>query len=172
MIDADTYVSAVVRRLEQACGQVRRARVGPVDSMIGDFYEGSLIARGHIHFTVVIAPLATVNGHAVRDFARHVHQWAIRSTHQVPGGRTEVVNFAALVSPQVHPDAVSAAVAKPPLQAVGTTRPVVIDLTTGQVHTFTGTRFLGWALQDTIRAKRHLFLPPPAELAGHLPPRA
>jgi hypothetical protein len=162
MIDPQAYVRAVVARVEHAGGQIQRGRVGPVEAMIGDFYEGSLIARGTVHFTVAVAPLATVNAHAVRDFTRHVHQWSLRHTHEVPGGRTQIVNFAALVSPRVGPDALPAATARPPMQAVGTTRPVVIDLASGQVHAFTGTMFLGWALTDLINGKLRAFFPLPA----------
>jgi hypothetical protein len=164
MIDVGTYIGAVVRRVEQVGGRVRRERVGPVDAVSGDFHDVNVLARGHIRFSVVIAPLATVTGFAVRDFVNQVHQWALRTTHQIPGGRTEIVNFAALVSHEVRPDAVATAVAKPPLQGVGTTRPVVIDLAHGQVHTFTGTRLLGFALQDVIKARQRQLLPHPAEL--------
>ncbi|GAA0898399.1 hypothetical protein [Virgisporangium aurantiacum] len=170
MIEVETYLAAVAQRIERAGGQVRRERIGPVEAMLGDVYEASAIARGHIRFTAVVAPLATVTAFAVRDFITHVHQWSLRTTHQVPGGRTEIINFAGLVSHDVQPDAVATAADKPPLQGVGSTRPVVIDLAQGQVQTFTGTRLLGMALQGTIRAKQQFLYPHPAELAAHRPP--
>jgi hypothetical protein len=170
MIEAETYLAAVVQRIEQAGGRVRRERIGPVEAVLGDFFEASVIARGHIRFTAMIAPLATVTAFAVRDFVNHVHQWSLRTTHQVPGGRTEIINFAGLVSHEVHPDAAAIAVDKPPLQGVGSTRPVVIDLAQGQVYTFTGTRLLGMALQNTIRAKQQFLYPHPAELVAQRPP--
>jgi ribulose-5-phosphate 4-epimerase/fuculose-1-phosphate aldolase len=170
-IDANTYIDAVVRRVERAGGRIQRERVGPVDAVTGGFHEVSVVARGHIRFSVVIAPLATVTGHAVRDFAGQVHQWALRTTHQVPGGRTEIVNFAVLVSHEVHPDAVAAAVARPPMQGVGTTRAVVVDLAHGQMHTFTGSLLFGFALRNLIRARQQQLLPHPAELVPGGPPR-
>jgi hypothetical protein len=165
MIEADVYVRAVIARIERARGQIRQTRVGPLDAVVGDFYEGSVIAQGHIHFTAVVAPLVEVTAHAVTDFTQHAAQLAIRTTLPVPGGRTEIITFAGLVSHRVRPDAVAAAVAKPPLLAVGTSRPVVVDLSTGLVHSFTGTRFIGWALQDMIKAKVRELFPLPAEVA-------
>lgn len=167
MIEVGTYLAAVTQRIQQAGGQVRQVRVGPVDAVLGDFFEASVIARGHIRFTAVIAPVSAVTAFAVRDFVNHVHQWSLRTAHQGPGGRTEIINFAGLVSHEVHPDAVAIAVDKPPLQGVGSTRPVVVDLATGQVHTCTRTRFLGMALQNTISAKQQFLYPHPAEF----PPR-
>jgi hypothetical protein len=172
MIEVDMYLAAVTQRIQQVGGQVQRTRIGPVEAMLGDFYEASIIARGHIRFTAVIAPLATVTAFAVRDFIKHVHQWSLRTTHQMPGGRTEIINFAGLVSHEIHPDAVAIAVAKPPLQGIGSTRPVVIDLAQGQVYTFTGTPFLGMALQNTIRAKQQFLYPHPAEFLAQRPPPA
>jgi hypothetical protein len=171
MIEVDTYLAAVAQRIEQAGGQVQRTRIGPVDAVLGDFIEASVIARGHIRFTAVIAPLATVTAFAVGDFINHVHQRSLRTTHQIPGGRTEIINFAGLVSREVHPDAMAVALDKPPLQGVGSTRPVVVDLAQRQVYTSARARFLGIALQDTIRAKQQFLYPHPAEFPASSAPQ-
>jgi hypothetical protein len=170
MIEVETYLAAVAQRIERVGGQVERARIGPVEAVLGDFFEASLIARGHIRFTAVVAPLATVTAFAVRDFINHVHQRSLRTAHQLPGGRTQIVNFAGLVSYDVDPDAMAIAVGKPPLQGIGTTRPVVVDLARVQVHTFTGTLLIGMALQKMIRAKQQFLYPHPAELLAQRPP--
>lgn len=170
MMEADTYLAAVALRIEQAGGRVQRARIGPVEAMLGDLFQASVVARGHIRFTAVTAPLTTVTAFVVRDFIDHVHQWSLRTTHRTPGGRTEIVNFAGLVSHDVHPDAMAIAAHKPPVQGVGSTRPVVVDLAQGQVYTYTGTPLLGMALQNTIRAKQRFLYPHPAGFRAQHPP--
>ena len=65
MIGVDTYLAAVAQRIEQAGGRVQRARIGPVDAVLGDVFEASVIARGHIRFTAVVAPLSAVTAFAV-----------------------------------------------------------------------------------------------------------
>jgi hypothetical protein len=47
----------------------------------------------------------------------------------------------------------------------------VVDLAQRQVHTFTGTRFLGMALQNTIRAKQQFLYPHPAEFPASSAPQ-
>lgn len=168
MIDGEGYLAVVTHRLLRVRAQVYRAQVGPVTALVGNMYDGAG-AISQLHFCVVAAVLPEVTGFMVNDFARHAQQHANAATTGVRGFGTAVITLPGLISPVVRPDAVAAALAKPSAALGGETRPVVVDLTTNQVHLFTGTKFTGLALQGAIKSRAQASYPLPAAALAELP---
>ena len=167
MINAEGYLAVVAHRLLRVRGQVYRSQVGPFPALVGNMYDG--MALSQLHFCVVAAAVPEVTGPMVRDFALWAQQHANAATTGVRGFGTAVITLPGLISPLVRPDAVAAATAKPSAALGGETRPVVVDLTTNQVHLFTGTKLVGLALQGAIKARAQASYPLPAAALAELP---
>jgi hypothetical protein len=168
MIDVEGYLAVVAHRLLRVRAQVYRAQIGPVTALVGNMYDG-LGAISQMHFCVVAAAVPEVNGFIVRDFAQRAQQHANATTTGVRGFGTAVITLPGLISPLVRPDAVAAATAKPGAALGGETRPVVVDLTTNQVHLFTGTKLTGLVLQGAIKSRAQASYPLPAAALAELP---
>ena len=167
-MDPNAYLSVVAQRVRMAHGNVQQAQVGPVQALVGDVYSSSLAAMGNLRLCVVAAAFAEVNAFVVRDFGAHASQFATRTTHGTLGFGTALLTVVGFVSPRVTPDAAAAAAAKPGVQFAASTRPVVVDLTSGQLHTFTGTQLWGLAMQNTFKQKVRETFPTPAEAFAQL----
>jgi hypothetical protein len=167
-MDPNAYLSVVAQRIRSANGTVGQAQVGPAQAFIGDVYQSSVAAMGNLRVCVVAITPAEVNGLVVRDFSAHADQFAARTTRGTLGLGTALLTVVGFVAHRVTPDAVAAATAKPGMQFAATTRPVVVDLGTGQVHTFTGTPLWGFAMQKTIKRKVRETFPTPAEALAQL----
>ena len=141
MIDAETYIATVADWIRFWDGKVYDARVGPQPATVGHLYDqfvtnaGSELVTRQMHTCVVMAPLQSVDtDFAVHDFMGHVSAHAYATSRGLPGLGTVEVAIAALVSPLVHASAAAAANGPPPPTRWGMNRPVVVDLTTGDVH--------------------------------------
>ncbi len=167
-MDPNAYLSVVAQRIQAQKGTVQQTQVGPLSALVGDVYSASVAAMGNLRLCVVAVALADVNAFVVRDFTAHANQFAMRSTMGTLGFGTALVTAVGFVSPRVTPDAIAAATAKPGMQFAATTRPVVVDLTSGGLHTFTGTQMWGWAMQSTFRRKIFEAFPTPAEAYAQL----
>ena len=178
IVDAETYIATIVDWLRFWDAKVYQERVGPQPATVGHLYDLVRIDAGEgthtvqAHYCVALASLGSVDTpFVVHDFTRHVHAHAYQTTRGTPGSGTVELAIAVLVSPLVHATAAAAATAPPPGSSqFGTDRPVVVDVTTGQVHTNTGTRHTGAHLAATTKVVQ-LFRPP-AELRpppGHAP---
>lgn len=164
MIDPNTYISVVAQRVQMARGTVQQAQVGPVTALVGDVYSSSLAAMGNLRLCVIAAVFPEVNGFVVRDFGAHAGQFATRTTRGTLGFGTALLTVVGFVTTRVTPDAVPAATAKPGMQFAQTTRPVVVDVASGALHTFTGTQLWGLAMQNTFKHKVREMFPTPAEV--------
>jgi hypothetical protein len=163
VMDPHAYLSVVAQRIRGNHGTVQQAQVGPVQAMVGDVYSSSLAAMGNLRLCVVAAALPEVNGFVVRDLGAHASQFATRTTQGTLGFGTALLTVVGLVSHRVMPDAVAAATAKPGIQFAASTRPVVVDLAAGGLHTFTGTQLWGMAMQNMFKRKVFETFPTPAE---------
>ncbi len=163
MLTNDAYLAAVAQRIQFGRGQLYQAQIGPLTALVGNIFDG-VGPMGQMHTCVIAAGLPEVNGFIVQDFALRASQHAAQATTGIKGFGTAVVTLVGLVSPVVRPDAVPVAVRKPAMEWGGSTRPVVVDLTTGQIHTFTGTQLNGWMLQGAIRSKTQMMFPPPGQV--------
>jgi hypothetical protein len=163
VLSGEDYLSAVAIRAGRIKSQLYTAPVGPITAMVANMYAGAGAVLGQMHFCLVAATFQEVNAFIVKDFSSHAAQHASQVTTGVKGMGTAVITLVGLVSPVVHPDAIPVAKAKPGLQWGGETRPVVVDLSTGQVHMFTGTKLYGLVLQRAIRSRAQAMFPPPAE---------
>jgi len=167
-MDAETYIAAVTDWLRFWDAKVYEERIGPQPATVGQFYDRLLVSAGsgaytvQVHYCVALTVLGSVDApFAVHDFTRHVNAHAYATTRGTPGTGTLEVAIAGLISPLVHATAAAAATAAPNTTQSGTDRPVVVDLTTGQVHTHTGTRLGGAGLHLAANFKvRQLFRPP------------
>jgi hypothetical protein len=163
VMDPNAYLSVVAQRIRGSHGNVQQAQVGPVQAMVGDVYSSSLVAMGNLRLCVVAVALPEVTGFVVRDLGAHASQFATRTTQGTLGFGTALLTVVGLISHRVTPDAAAAANAKPGIQFAASTRPVVVDLTTGALHTYTGTQLWGLAMQNTFKRKVAETFPTPAE---------
>ncbi|GAA1720841.1 hypothetical protein GCM10009765_81360 [Fodinicola feengrottensis] len=168
MLSGEDYLSAVAIRASRNKGKLYTAPIGPINAMVANMYAGAGAALGQIHFCLVAATVPEINAFVVKDFSSHAAQHARQATNGVKGMGTLIVTLAGLVSPVVQPDAIPAATAKPELDFGAEKRPVVVDLSTGQVHMFTGTKFVGLVMQRAIRKRAQMLFPPPAEAEADL----
>ena len=164
MIDADTYIHAFVRRATAQRGRVFPDRVGPLQAMVCDSYES--MGLSEVRYCVIIAAVPEVNAFIVGDFTRQGVQYASNTVAGVKGLSTTVITLVGLVSARVAPDAAAAANAKPSMEFAGAHRSVVVDVTSGAVHAYTGSSFREWAVSSSIKTKMHSLFPPPAEVAA------
>lgn len=155
-------------RVVRVNAQSYQAQVGPMNAFVANMYDGAGAIMGQVHFCLVAASFPEVNAYIVGDFSRHATQHANHATNGVRGLGTAVITLVGLVSPVVRPDAIAAATAKPGSSLGGETRPVVVDLATGQVHMFTGTKFVGMALQGMIKGRAQASFPPPPQAEQEL----
>lgn len=179
VIDAETYISAVADRIGFFDGRVYQAQVGPLPATVGHLYDTLVSGAGdhahnvQVHFCVVLASLTSVdNPFVVHDFTRHVTAYAHHTSRGTPGFGTVEVGIAGMISPLVHQTAATAASAPPFSSSTGTSRPVVVDLSTGWVHTYTGSKFVAAALHSAANLRVRRLFPLPAELLpppGHAP---
>jgi hypothetical protein len=167
-MDPNAYLSVVAQRIQAQHGTVQQAQVGPLQALVGDVYSSSVAAMGNLRLCVVAVSLAEVNGFVVRDFGAHASQFATRTTQGTLGFGTALLTVVGFVSHRVTPDAIAAATAKPGIQFAASTRPVVVDLASGQLHTFTGTQIWGLAMQNTFKRKVRETFPTPAEAYAQL----
>jgi hypothetical protein len=167
-MDPNAYISVVAQRVQMARGTVQQAQVGPVPAVVGDVYSSSLAAMGNLRLCVVAAVFAEVNAFVVRDFGAHASQFATRTTQGTLGFGTALLTVVGFVTNRVTPDGIQAATSKPGMQFAQTTRPVIVDLATGALHTFTGTQLWGLAMQNTFKQKVRETFPTPAEAFAQL----
>lgn len=167
-MDPNAYLSVVAQRVQLARGTVQQAPVGPMPALVGDVYSSSLAAMGNLRLCVVAAVFAEVNAFVVRDFGAHAGQFATRTTQGTLGFGTALLTVVGFVTNRVTPDGIQAATAKPGAQFAQSTRPVVVDLATGALHTFTGTQLWGLAMQNTFKQKVRETFPTPAEAFAQL----
>lgn len=167
-MDPNAYLSVVAQRIQAQHGTVQQAQVGPMQALVGDVYSTSVAAMGNLRLCVVAVSLAEVNGFVVRDFGAHASNFATRTTQGTLGFGTALLTVVGFVTHRVTPDAVAAATAKPGMQFAATTRPVVVDLASGALHTFTGTQIWGLAMQNTFKRKVQETFPTPAEAYAQL----
>jgi hypothetical protein len=167
-MDPNAYISVVAQRVQMARGTVQQAQVGPMPALVGDVYSSSLAAMGNLRLCVVAAVFSEVNAFVVRDFGAHAGQFATRTTQGTLGFGTALLTVVGFVTNRVTPDGIQAATSKPGMQFAQTTRPVVVDLATGALHTFTGTQLWGLAMQNTFKQKVRETFPTPAEAFAQL----
>lgn len=164
MLTADEYLDLVAQRIQRSGGQLRRAPMGQVNAVVGLFAENAVMSM--MNYAIVAAPAAPtprVTGLALHQFSGQAMQVARANMVGVMGLTATSVTIAGLVGTQVTPDGIQVALAKPANQFGAETRLVAVDLTAGAVHTFTGTRVWGYAVQGAINAKIAFCFPPLAE---------
>lgn len=171
MLSAEQYFAAMRYQVNVTGGQWHEAQIGPLQALVGLHYDDQGLG-GQILFVVVAARLDDVTGFAVRDFAARATQYA---NVNVPGPRglgTYRIAIPGLIGYRVADDARAMVTQKPSGLFGGETRPVVVDLTSGAVLMYTGTRLHGWAQQTYIKNRIMRSFPPPAQVLASPPPPA
>ncbi|GAB2763065.1 hypothetical protein [Amycolatopsis magusensis] len=161
MLTPDQYLGVVAERVQRSGGQLRQIQIGPVNAVLGLFTESIMMST--MNYAVVAAPLADVTAASLLEFTGHATQHARANVVGTVGFTAASIVIAGLVGERVYPDAVQAATAKPNMQYGADTRMVAVDLTGGQMHTFTGSRVWGAAVQGSIKAKVFFTFPQPGE---------
>ena len=159
MIDGQTYLNAFAQRAQAQRCQVRPAQVGPLQALVADSYDS--LGLGEVRYCAIAAAVPEVNGFIVGDFTRHGVTWVSRTLSGLKGFGSSTITIVGLVSPNVAPDAVSAATAKPSFEYAGAHRSVVVDLTHNVVHAYLGSSIREFGVAGNIKIKMtSLFLPP------------
>lgn len=144
---------------EDGC-TIATEQIGQAMALIGhraEFRVSWMLTR--LHLLTVVAAVDTVTEADIRDFVTEVDSYAKATKGRLRGMQSGVVSFAALVSSQVDSGAKEFAEQKPKAAFAAQVRPVVIDLATGQAHTFQGTQQWGRIYQSYLRQKVALYLP-------------
>ncbi|HEY3683389.1 MAG TPA: hypothetical protein VGL93_10135 [Streptosporangiaceae bacterium] len=166
MIDADTYMNVFAQRAQAQRARVQPAQVGPLQALVADSYES--MGLSEVRYCVIVAAVPEVNGFVVGDFTRCGVAWASTTMRGVKGLTGSAITIVGLVSARVSPDAVSAATSKPSMEFSGAHRSVVVDLTSGGVHSYTGSSFREFAVSGTISTKLRTLFPAPGEVAAQI----
>jgi len=161
VLTPDQYLSVVTERIQRTGGQLRQVPIGPVTAVIGLFTESVMLST--MNYAIVAAPLPEINAAALHSFTGQATQVARANVVGSVGWTAASVVIAGLVGTRVYPDAAQVAAAKSSNQWGGETRMVAIDLSSGQVHTFLGTKMWGAAMHSSINAKVTFGFPQPAE---------
>lgn len=164
MLTAEEYLEVVGQRIQRTGGQLRHVQMGQVNAVVGLFTENVMLSA--MNYAIVAAPAAPtphVTGLALQQFNGIAVQIARANMVGVVGWTAASVTISGLIGEHVTPDGMQMALAKPANQFGAENRLVAVDLTAGAVHTFTGTRVWGAAIQGSINAKITFCFPPLAE---------
>jgi hypothetical protein len=161
MLTPEQYLGVVAERVQRSGGRVNSVQIGPAVAVVGLFAEPVMLST--MNYCVIAAPAPEITAAALVDFTGRATHHARANVVGSVGWTAASVVIAGLVGPRVYPDAVQAATAKSRNQFAGETRMVAVDLTAGQTHAFTGTKFWGAAVQGSINAKLTFCFPQPAE---------
>jgi hypothetical protein len=161
----EPYLKSLRNRMVADGCTVTDQALGPVNAVVGyrsDFLPQMMFSKLHL-FTVATA-VEEISAFAVEDFIKQVGTYGKDAKGAMRGMQSGVATFAVLVGDRVHPDAVAAAVQPAKIEFAVRTQPVVVDLSTGVVHTFRGRQLWGFAMNGYLRRKLNLYVPDPVQL--------
>ncbi|PRY00982.1 hypothetical protein [Allonocardiopsis opalescens] len=165
MISTRQYVDAVAQRMQGRGARIYEQQVGPMHALVGVKSDFAALALSPMQVYVVVCELGHASGHAVTNFGLQAQNHAKAAVGGGRGFTTGVVTVAGIIAESSDPDAQTRAAAPTQMSFGSTLRPVLVDVGTGQVHTWTGTQFVGAAVMGFIRDQVHAFFPSPAEVA-------
>jgi hypothetical protein len=154
------------RRLTEDGCEVRTDQVGGRPALVGhrvDFLPQMLFSR--IHLYTVAADLERVTGDDVWGFATEVSRYVKSTSNSLRGVQSGIAAFSVLLSPNVSPDAIEASSGKAPVRFALRVQPLVVDTSTGAVHTNRKGQFFGFMMNGHLRRKVNLYFPVPAAVA-------
>ncbi|WP_163509775.1 hypothetical protein [Fodinicola acaciae] len=166
MLTGEDYLDVVAIRAMRVRSPIFRTQIGPMRALVFTMADQGGLTR--FEFCMVAAAFDEVNGFIVHDFTQRASAYARSHAAGVVGFTTTVVTLVCLASPVVRPDAIQVAMTEPRFQFAGETRPLVVDLTTGQRHLFLGSKAYGFAglwtpaFQSTITGRADAVFPLPA----------
>ncbi|GII99696.1 hypothetical protein CLV28_1173 [Sediminihabitans luteus] len=144
------YLESAATRLTDAGCEVTHEAVGPVDALVGYQRTFALPAMSRIHVVTAMAHLDPTPEN-IAAWTRDVSQFSRGRTGALRGAQSGIGAFAVVVADQVTPEAVAAAQVKPKVEFAVRTQRVLVDLSTGEIHTFRGRLLFGFALNGTLR---------------------
>jgi hypothetical protein len=154
------------RRLTEDGCEVWTDQVGGRPALVGhrvNLLPQMLFSR--IHLYTVAADLERVTGDDVLGFATEVSRYVKSTSNSLRGVQSGIAAFSVLISPNVTRDAIEASSGKAPVRFALRVQPVVVDSSTGAVHTNRKGQFFGFMMNGHLRRKANLYLPGPAAMA-------
>ena len=162
-MSVDRYLDAVRARLVDDGCAVTTENLAHRRVLVG--YKAHFKALTKMHVFTVVGGADRVDEPDVRQFTEAAANLAKSRKGQWRGAQSGVLVLPVLVTPAVDPGAV-ALMGKPYRLNLGgfaaMAQPVVVDVTSGEVHTFRGTRLWGFAYNGLIRKRIARYLPEPA----------
>jgi hypothetical protein len=150
------------RLTEDGC-KVWTDQVGGRPALVGhrvNLLPQMLFSR--IHLYTVAADLERVTGDDVWGFATEVSRYVKSTSNSLRGLQSGIAVFSVLISPNVTRDAIEASSRKAPVRFALRVQPVVVDASTGAVHTNRKGQLIGLMMNGHLRRKVNLYLPVPA----------
>jgi hypothetical protein len=161
-----TGLDELARRLTEDGCEVRTDQVGGRPALVGhrvNLLPQMLFSR--IHLYTVAADLERVTGDDVWGFATEVSRYVKSTSNSLRGIQSGIAVFSVLISPNVTRDAIEASLGKAPIRFALRVQPVVVEASTGAVHTNRKGQFFGFMMNGHLRRKANLYLPVPAAMA-------
>ena len=160
MADSQTYLDALSGRLAADGCAVTIETLGTQKITVGYKWQLKALTKLHV-FTVATAP-EHVNTTTVTQFVEAAVDMAKARKGLWRGAQSGVLVLPILVSPRVDPAAVAMMARAYPLNMGGfaaMAHPAIVDVSTGAVHTFRGTRIWGFAYNGLIKKKVARYVP-------------
>uniref|UniRef100_UPI00082F98BC hypothetical protein n=1 Tax=Nocardiopsis trehalosi TaxID=109329 RepID=UPI00082F98BC len=169
----DQYTDVVRRRLYATRSRVLEdQRVGPGSAMVG--VRSETVALTPMDIYVVVTQVDTATGPMVRDFCAHADAYAKRMAGGTVGWVTAASTIAAVVANRSDHEAQVFAGQQTQVGFGTTLRPVLVDLSTGNVVCWLGDRIVGALVMSSVNTNVRRHFPLPAEASAELagPPAA
>ena len=153
------------RRLTEDGCEVRTDHVGGRPALVGHRVDFLPQMLSRIHLYTVAADLERITGDDVWGFATEVSRYVKSTSNSLRGMQSGIAAFSVLISPNVTRDAIEASSGKAPVRFALRVQPLVVDASTGAVHTNRKGQLFGFMMNGHLRRKVNLYLPVPAAMA-------
>ena len=163
----EDYLSHAAGRLTADGATVSSGQIGGLNAIVGyrSQFRLSWMAT-HLHLLTVIAAKPDVSAGDLPAFVDAALDYAKAAKGQWRGLQSGVAVIAALIGHQVDPGAAAYARDQLVRKFAALAWPVVVDLSTGQVHSHQGRVAIGGIYAGYLRQQTAIALPEPALLAG------
>lgn len=165
----EQYLDVVRRRLYATRARVLEQQpLGPGRAMVGIRSETVGLSPMSVYIIVVPADVAT--GAMMRDFCQHAAAYTTAAAGAGVGFVTAACTIAAVVANTSDQDAQMFAGQQTQVGFGTTMRPVLVDLSSGNVVCWLGTQFMGALAMDSVNTNVRRHFPLPAQARAELPP--
>ncbi|GAA3737425.1 tRNA(Arg) A34 adenosine deaminase TadA [Spinactinospora alkalitolerans] len=167
MLTTDGYTGVVRQRLYETRARVmEHQQVGPGQALVG--LRSDNVALTPMTLCVAVTQIEHATLPMIRDFCRHADAYAKRLAGGGVGWVSGACTIAAVVCARSDHDAQVFAGQQTQVGWGTTLRPVLVDLSTGNVNTWLGTQFVGALAMGFVRDNVRRYFPLPAEAGARL----